>query len=557
MRQLEYKICTGLQLRVKALERQVEAFRSGDKYLHMAEDYRKLENSSMHKINKLKKELGSAHAEITATRNRWFRAFEDFERDWNRERKRYKCQLTGKDVTISDLKGKLATARSQVTEKNKVIYALKVELEAANERIKKLKAQVNRDYENSSLPSSMSMSHKKISNSREKTGRKPGGQPGHSGHPRRKQKVTDVVYLPAPKEVQENPDLYRKENTISKQLVRLKVLLDVTEYQAEIYRDRETGERLHAPFPAGVVNEVNYDGTVKAFAFLLNNHCNVPIDKCSEFLSDLTNGQLKLSKGMINGLSGAFAAKTEPERKKCFAELLLKPVMHSDATNARYNGINANVYVCASPDGTVMYFARENKGHAGLNGTPVEEYQGILVHDHDVSYYSYGEKHQECLAHVLRYLKDSMENEPDLKWNKGMYDLLQGAIHYRNSLEPKQKVSAGKVKEIEKAYDKMIEKAKQEYEYEPPTWYKDGYNLYKRLAADPDSYLLFLHDTRVPTTNNMAERLLRSYKRKQKQAVSFRSFDSIDALCNSKSTLLMMQQNPDQSLYRQVAEKFN
>ena len=305
------------------------------------------------------------------------------------------------------------------------------------------------------------------------------------------------------------------------------------------------------------MNEVNYDGTVKAFAFLLNNHCNVPIDKCSEFLSDLTNGLLKLSKGMINGLSGAFAAKTEPERKKCFAELLLKPVMHSDATNARYNGINANVYVCASPDGTVMYFARENKGHAGLNGTPVEEYQGILVHDHDVSYYSYGEKHQECLAHVLRYLKDSMENEPDLKWNKGMYDLLQGAIHYRNSLEPKQKVSAGMVKEIEKAYDKMIEKAKQEYEYEPPTWYKDGYNLYKRLAADPDSYLLFLHDTRVPTTNNMAERLLRSYKRKQKQAVSFRSFDSIDALCNSKSTLLMMQQNPDQSLYRQVAEKFN
>mgnify|MGYP000326175732 FL=1 len=39
------------------------------------------------------------------------------------------------------------------------------------------------------------------------------------------------------------------------------------------------------------------------------------------------------------------------------------------------------------------------------------------------------------------------------------------------------------------------------------------------------NHLLFLHDSRIPATNNEAERLLRNYKRKQAQAVTFRSFE--------------------------------
>lgn len=49
---------------------------------------------------------------------------------------------------------------------------------------------------------------------------------------------------------------------------------------------------------------------------------------------------------------------------------------------------------------------------------------------------------------------------------------------------------------FEARYDRIVEKAKEEYEY-------------------------------IPATNNEAERLLRGYKRKQKQAVTFRSFGSI------------------------------
>lgn len=65
-------------------------------------------------------------------------------------------------------------------------YETAAELEEERGKNLKLRAQINRDYKNSSIPSSKSIKRKKIANSREKTGRKPGGQPGHPGHRRKK-----------------------------------------------------------------------------------------------------------------------------------------------------------------------------------------------------------------------------------------------------------------------------------------------------------------------------------------------------------------------------------
>ena len=193
-------------------------------------------------------------------------------------------------------------------------------------------------------------------------------------------------------------------------MVSLRVSLEVTEFAADVYYNSKTGERIHAAFPEGVINDVNYDGTIRAFFFLLTDHCNVFIDKAKEFLKDITDGRLKISKGIIFSLRCEFARKTEAEKKKTFADLFLKPVLHTDCTNASVNGKPAYVFVCISPDGAVQYYARENKGVAG---TPVEDYQGIFVHDNEMTFYKYGSDHQLCNAHILRYLKDSIQNEPD------------------------------------------------------------------------------------------------------------------------------------------------
>lgn len=116
---------------------------------------------------------------------------------------------------------------------------------------------------------------------------------------------------------------------------------------------------------------------------------------------------------MVSRLSRELALKMKAERRSAYADMLLSSVMHTDCTNGRENGKGCQIYVCATPDGKALYFAREKKGHEGVKGTVTEDYQGILVHDHDRTFYNYGTNHQECLAHVLRYLKGSMDNEPD------------------------------------------------------------------------------------------------------------------------------------------------
>jgi len=61
--------------------------------------------------------------------------------------------------------------------------------------------------------------------------------------------------------------------------------------------------------------------------------------------------------------------------------------MHTDCTNAKVNGKQAYLYICATPGGDALYFAREKKGHEGVKGTVTEDYQGILVHDHESTFY--------------------------------------------------------------------------------------------------------------------------------------------------------------------------
>ena len=237
--------------------------------------------------------------------------------------------------------------------------------------------------------------------------------------------------------------------------------------------------------------------------------------------------------------------------------MLLSPVMHTDCTNARVNGESSYVFVCAVPDGGVLYFARGKKGHDGIKGTVVEDYQGTPVHDHDVTFYKYGTGHQECLAHVLRYLKDSMDNEKDRTWNRQMHSLIQEMIHYRNGLSESEEPDPQTVSEFEERYKTILSIAGDEYDYEPPgKYYRDGYNLYKRMKKYKKDHLLFLHNKNVPATNNEAERLLRKYKRKQAQAVSFRSPSSIDQLCKCMSMLVLMRRKEQTNLFREIAEIF-
>lgn len=180
-----------------------------------------------------------------------------------------------------------------------------------------------------------------------------------------------------------------------------------------------------------------------------------------------------------------------------------------------------------------------------------------MAHDHDTTFYSYGMAHQECMQHNIRYLVGSQENEPDRTWNTKMHGLVKEMLHYKNSLggmEPEKETVAS----FEKRYDEILELAKKEYEEEPPTeYYREGFNLYRRMAEYRESELRFLHDKNVPANNSLAERLARIFKRKQKQAIVLRSSRNFICLCDSLSVINTYRQAGDVSLYDKVSEIFS
>lgn len=109
---------------------------------------------------------------------------------------------------------------------------------------------------------------------------------------------------------------------------------------------------------------------------------------------------------------------------------------------------------------------------------------------HDLAFYNYGGDHQECLAHIQRYLQDAIDNEPDLTWHKQMKSLFSEIIH-----EAKQDryFSPDRILQIEKEYDAIVQTAREEYKKHPPNkYFPDGFNLLERMAAYKKNHLLFL-----------------------------------------------------------------
>jgi len=552
---------SNLQYKVKSLTERVKEFESGEKYIKMRASHKEQLADRDREIRKLKNELADANARIITVRENWLGVIADMEKAHAKESKAKDSRINVLGDRVLEVERQRDRANDKLLEKTRELYGVRTELEEETEKNRNLKAQIDRNHENSSISSSLNPNKKVITNNREKSGKKPGGQPGHEHHPRKRQVPTIEVALPVQEEYLNNPNYVETGKTITKQLIEMQVNLIVTEYSTPELRNTRTGTRVHAGFPGDLTDDVTYGGSIKALAFMLNSYCNVSIAKVSDIICELTDGKLRISTGMICGLTKEFSLKTEPEQKKAFADLLLEPVMNTDNTTVRVNGKNLNVIVCASP-GIVKYFAREHKGHEGVKGTPVETYQHTLVHDHDKTFFNYGDDHQGCHDHILRYLKNSMENEPHLKWNKQMRELIREMIHFRKHLDPDDnrnpdEIDPERVAVLEARYDEVLSIAKKEYEYEPPSkYYMNGYNLCRRLEEYKRYYLLFLHDRRVPHSNSLSERLLRILKRKAHQVMAFRSFDGLWYLCDCLGIIATLRSQGD-NLYRSSGEIFN
>lgn len=437
-------------------------------------------------------------------------------------------RLEEKEDEKSDLRAQLAQSRlvlqAFTAGQEETIQARLADREGV---ILKLKAQINRDYTNSSIPSSQCMGHGTIHNGRERTGRKPGGQPGHPGHSRTRQSPSSRTTLQAPCACTSCAGTSLLPTGLSKtrQLVDLSVTVHATDFVSEEYRCAGCGSSFYAAFPTSLPNEVNYGPEAKSFAAFLNSYCNVSLDKTSETLREMSAGAITLSKGTLSNLSREFSDRASAHLGDIRFDLRQAPVIHTDATSARVKGKNANIFVYANHNAK-LYSAQAHKGIAALTGSPIDDYTGTLVHDHDLSFYHFGTGHQECNVHVLRYLLDAAENEPHLAWHGRMREHLLAMNRDRKALimAGAQSFDPQTLVGYRMTYDAILDEADSEYSLHPPTkYYNNGFNLARRLRRFKANHLLFLEDFLLPFDNNLAERSLRLAKGKMKTAGTFRS----------------------------------
>ena len=543
------------QLHLK--QERIDALESGEEYIRMEERLHRELAYQDRIIKNLQKENAEKDRQITENRKHWEQVYDDIIAE-NDEK------LAAKDKIIADMKREnlklteeLAAEKAKFTEAKQETYAALTKLTEAQEQNAALQALLNKDYTNSSKPSSQSPEHKTIHNSRTKSGRKPGGQPNHEHHGRKRQDNARQVVL-TPRKVLENPGRYVPTGKkFCKQLVSAKVVVMATDYVAMEYRDTLTGDTFHADFPAGMVDDVEYDSSVKALAFMLNEECNVSIGKTRQFLFDASHGVLNISTGAISNFTNEFSKKSKEDREELKKQILATGVIHADYTFGRRQGKMSTVLIMTNNDSAV-YTSVSAKGNAGVKESGLDTYHGVLVSDHEAAFVNLDCLHQECSSHTLRYGIGSVENEPNLKWNRLFIDWDRRAINHWNSHDslPAKQWKEGSEKLI-REYHSILETAKAEYEYEPPNKYNmEGYNLYSRMAESPDDYIRFLRDPSVPPTNNVSERLGRCYKRKAHQVMCFRGAHGEEHFCDAL-TILKTARMRGQDIYNEVTGIFD
>lgn len=166
---INFEYVTALQYEVKALQAKIKAYESGEAYRTQREEYEKRLREKDRIIKAQKEEIFRSHQETVTVRNNWMQVFEDLEKEY---KKTLKKGMAGKAQMLERaLKAEAERDRwhNKWKEQQAALYAALTETEELKESNRKLTAQINRDFENSSIPSSMQgPKRKKIPNTREK-----------------------------------------------------------------------------------------------------------------------------------------------------------------------------------------------------------------------------------------------------------------------------------------------------------------------------------------------------------------------------------------------------
>lgn len=413
--------------------------------------------------------------------------------------------------------------RTAMLENARASYRGKSEtLEAENKRlekkIKQLEEKVEElDEENKTLKAQLSgvIAHKDklvgmIFKTSKKTGQKNGrerrqlgGQPGHTGHGRKKptrppdeEKTVYLSHCPGC----EQP-LNRSANSYERIVEDIVVpaITKITKYTIERqWCNHCKKERCGTPL--NVLPGFRL-GTKALTLILFLKYClRLPLEKICESLR-LQYG-LTVRGGALAHLLKKLGKKLTTEYQAIIAEMRDSPIKHADETGWRINGQNGWCWAFLSPT-AVAYTIEETRGKGVPDTMLGEKPSGVLVRDDYPAYSHLPMKQQSCWAHLLRNSRDALKQETVSQEMKQLDTKLKSMYGVLATIVATPFDEQKRIKQYTAFLKKITAITTRRYRA------LDAKKIQTRISNQRGNLITALKHQNVPLTNNAAERQMR------------------------------------------------
>jgi transposase len=420
-----------------------------------------------------------------------------------------------------------------------VIAEQQTTIVALTARVQRLEEQLARNSHNSSKPPASDGFARKTKSRREKSGKPPGGQPGHEGQTLRAVEAPDLTVSHLPQRCAgcdaglggvEPTDLQHR------QVFDLPPLsITVTEHVAGSKACPACGQLNRGEFPAWVTQPVQYGPHLLSLLVYLLVYQLLPYSRVSELVQDLF-GQAVAGGTLFTAVGRCYVglARVAAQIQAAVGQA---HCAQFDETGVRIGGKLCWWHTASTPTLT-HYTVHPKRGREGSDaGGVLPHFAGIAVHDAWSPYFQYGCPHALCNAHHLRELQAAGERDGQA-WTPQLIALLVGAQREVAAARAAgaSALAAGAAAAIREEYRRLVAAG---LEANPPAPAAEAAagsgprkgrpaqsatrNLLLRLERYEAETLRFLSDFAVPFDNNLAERDLRMLKVQQKVSGCFRS----------------------------------
>ena len=430
----------------------------------------------------------------------------------------FRAEVGRLNKTVNELTVENARLNRRIEALNVEIRALKYENKDLRERLSKYEdPQPPRNSSNSSVPPSKEglgdEIKRRTSSLREKSGKKPGGQPGHEGNTR--------LMSVQPDETEDIQPNYCRE--CGRELSGIE--------GKEEYREECVGVRiipvikrfrfLNKTCTCGCCNHVEYtkrknpvylSSEIRALVVYLNIVMCMPYNRIISFLHDVMH--IDISEGSIRNFIEDAGDKADAICDRIATELVKSPVAGADESGFYVNGKLNWAWILQNPKLTLTWIAK-GRGAKEMDDRfgPNALENTVLTTDRHSAYFTMNVKgHQICIPHLLRNLNYLNELDKNQNWSSRLQDLLKKAVHWRNTNPETIADTSTWMESLDKLLNENLDNFKKPFR-----------QIRNSLRKLKDHVFYFLKDPRVPSHNNASEGGIRILKVKQKRSGGFRS----------------------------------